>query len=229
MSEKLTPGFTELNRPSPHIKVADEVLRGEQLQQEFELINRNVQNYTPEYTDRLYQGLVNEGQARQTAAREARTDELTGLLNRRGLLERLDGLMNNPDFNASEHTLAFIDLNGFKHVNDTYGHAEGDKVLMEVGKRLRLRREGDIVARLGGDELVVVSKKRTDADPKLAEEKFLDYLSFAVGQGGVNAGYKNIRASIGLSDMNEFPTPAAIIHEADMRMRANKQASGAGR
>ena len=80
------------------------------------------------------------------------TDALTGLPNRAGLLEHMYGMR------GSGASVIFCDLNGFKAVNDTLGHAVGDAVLVEVARRLkRTVRGDDFVARLGGDEFVVVA------------------------------------------------------------------------
>ncbi len=79
----------------------------------------------------------------------AQTDSLTGLLNRASLLDALD--------QHDKIGILFCDLDGFKTVNDRYGHAAGDAVLKEVGQRLRhVVREHDLVGRIGGDEFVVL-------------------------------------------------------------------------
>ena len=83
-------------------------------------------------------------------------DPLTGLANRRELLEQADRTFREP-FGDGMHALLLIDLNHFKEVNDTLGHAAGDKVLQEVASRLReASRDDDLVARLGGDEFAVL-------------------------------------------------------------------------
>jgi diguanylate cyclase (GGDEF)-like protein/PAS domain S-box-containing protein len=86
---------------------------------------------------------------------DATHDALTGLLNRAGLLDRLDHLLAAPE--AQPVGLLFLDLDGFKAVNDHRGHAVGDRVLQEVGRRLAdAVRADDVVGRLGGDEFVVL-------------------------------------------------------------------------
>ena len=93
---------------------------------------------------------------RRTAVEQeelARTDSLTGLPNRRALLERLAKAGDDE----TPCALLLLDLDGFKDVNDTLGHALGDRLLTEVGRRLRGEiRAADLVARLGGDEFAVV-------------------------------------------------------------------------
>lgn len=103
-----------------------------------------------------------ENRRRIVAEREARTlafnDVLTGLPNRRQFDEALKAATELPPGADDSHTLLLMDLNGFKRVNDIYGHAAGDEVLIHVGARLnRAMRDGDLVARLGGDEFAVLS------------------------------------------------------------------------
>jgi diguanylate cyclase (GGDEF)-like protein len=86
----------------------------------------------------------------------AHFDQLTGLPNRTLFLDRLTQAISISLRNNKKISLLFIDLDGFKFVNDTFGHNIGDSLLIEVGKRLLgCIREGDTVARLGGDEFVV--------------------------------------------------------------------------
>jgi len=86
----------------------------------------------------------------------AYVDELTGLTNRRYLEEQFELLIASP-LQRGQVALFVIDLDGFKMVNDTYGHQAGDEVLREVASRLlSLSRQGDLITRLGGDEFVMV-------------------------------------------------------------------------
>jgi diguanylate cyclase (GGDEF)-like protein/PAS domain S-box-containing protein len=88
---------------------------------------------------------------------EADTDPLTGLANRRALERTLSAALGRAGARARSVGLLMLDLDGFKAVNDTHGHAAGDQALREVARRLsRSVRERDLVARLGGDEFVVV-------------------------------------------------------------------------
>ncbi len=97
----------------------------------------------------------------QTMAQdESEHDALTGLLNRSGLRRRVELL------DLSRTALIFLDLDGFKQVNDQQGHAAGDHVLEKVGSRLvSVVRATDVVARLGGDEFVVVLQGRDSVEP----------------------------------------------------------------
>lgn len=109
------------------------------------------------------QGLVAEALARieaeQRAARQAYLDPLTGLANRRAFQERLEYLVRRVRRGRGRRSggLILLDLDGFKEINDVYGHLTGDRVLEEVARRLENGvRPGDLVARLGGDEFAVL-------------------------------------------------------------------------
>ncbi len=93
----------------------------------------------------------------QALAEQALSDPLTGLPNRRGLGERLDRALARLKHHPGRLALIFCDLDRFKEVNDRFGHATGDALLLEVTRRLQtVLRSGDTLARLGGDEFVVL-------------------------------------------------------------------------
>ncbi|MEX2319986.1 MAG: diguanylate cyclase, partial [Saccharospirillum sp.] len=111
--------------------------------------------------DKLFQELIDARNLLEEKARflEARTvtDDVTGLPNRLSVTQYLSERMNDPALSQSQFVVIFIDLDGFKSINDTHGHPVGDQFLKAVGQRLaRSLRTTDLVARYGGDEYVVL-------------------------------------------------------------------------
>ena len=112
-----------------------------------------------EYQRRRTEAALMEAHARaaERAARQARHDPLTGLPNRTWLHELLHAEMAATRLTGRPVTLAFLDLNYFKAINDNLGHAIGDELLVDVARRLEAcLREGDTLTRLGGDEFAIV-------------------------------------------------------------------------
>ncbi|HEX2828885.1 MAG TPA: diguanylate cyclase [Burkholderiales bacterium] len=100
-----------------------------------------------------------------TLLHKSRHDDLTGLPNRAHLTESLERALAAAQRNGHKVALLFLDLNGFKAVNDTFGHKIGDEVLIEFSKIIRaLARGGDLVARLGGDEFAVLIPEADDGE-----------------------------------------------------------------
>ncbi len=95
--------------------------------------------------------------ARDLVHEEARTDALTGLLNRRAFYERAEEEISRVSRSEDPLVLAYLDIDDFKGVNDRFGHDTGDRVLVALARALsRSVRDGDVVARLGGDEFAVL-------------------------------------------------------------------------
>ena len=106
--------------------------------------------------------------AEETLARQARYDSLTGLLNRAEAMGAVERLMTGERRGGDRVAVLFCDLDGFKSVNDRFGHAAGDEVLRVVADRIQTRsRTGDLAARIGGDELLVVLVGVRDVDDAL--------------------------------------------------------------
>jgi diguanylate cyclase (GGDEF)-like protein/PAS domain S-box-containing protein len=145
-------------------------------------------------------------------------DALTGLLNRRMFEDRLRQAIALARRDDKMVALMLVDLDGFKSVNDNYGHLTGDYVLRRVARRiLDAVRETDTVARLGGDEFVVVLVGQKSAeDPALVAEKILAALTEPIPAGGRRLA---IGASIGISIYpRDGLTPEALLSHADAAM-----------
>ena len=105
----------------------------------------------------VFRDISNRKKSEQEIHQLAFYDSLTMLPNRRLLMDRLQQALAVSARNSRHGALLFLDLDHFKTINDTRGHAMGDQLLVEVARRLQTCvREGDSVARLGGDEFVVL-------------------------------------------------------------------------
>jgi diguanylate cyclase (GGDEF)-like protein/PAS domain S-box-containing protein len=149
------------------------------------------------------------------------TDPLTGLPNRRRLAEQVDTAIWNARARDEAVALLFVDLVGFKAVNDRFGHAVGDELLVAVTDRLRGRlRRHDLLARLGGDEFLVALTGLPAATAGAEARRVADELAAVVARPvPLRDQEVTVRASIGVSvwpeDGADFP---ALLHSADMRM-----------
>lgn len=144
-------------------------------------------------------GIAQEQIASQAAlARQARTDALTGLLNRRGFAERLDARVAECARSGRTSSLVYVDLDNFKAVNDRLGHAAGDAVLKGLADALRhVVRSDDLVARLGGDEFAVWLE---GADRKTAVERAQEILALKEDIAPYSAGPdKPLGLSVGVA------------------------------
>ncbi|WP_230583244.1 diguanylate cyclase domain-containing protein, partial [Piscirickettsia salmonis] len=110
-------------------------------------------------SQRLRRILVSTMLAERENERQARQDSLTGLLNRYGLLRALDLAVGRGSQGKAEFAVLYLDLDGFKSVNDTYGHGAGDTLLKQVSERLlALKPPGAEAGRIGGDEFVLLMR-----------------------------------------------------------------------
>ncbi len=153
----------------------------------------------------------------------AHHDELTGLPNRRLLLDRLGSAIERARRAGSTIALLTIDLNGFKSVNDSYGHNAGDELLRVVARRFSGRlRSIDTCARFGGDEfLVLADQLDTRADAECLVRDLLETLEEPVEIGGASTRAK---ASIGIAMFPEDGSDAeALLACSDARMYAAKR------
>ncbi|ALK95670.1 diguanylate cyclase [Massilia sp. WF1] len=151
-------------------------------------------------------------------------DVLTGLPNRRALMQALPEAIARAGRLERPCAVLFLDMDGFKQINDTRGHEEGDELLRQFGVRIaNCIRETDMAARLAGDEFVVILEMLSDAaDAAAKAEYLLGQLSrpFILGSGSVQVG-----ASIGvaLQMPHQQPDPARLLACADQAMYEAKR------
>jgi diguanylate cyclase (GGDEF)-like protein/PAS domain S-box-containing protein len=148
-------------------------------------------------------------------------DPVTGLANRRMLDDALAAAVARSERSHQPLAALFTDLDRFKELNDTYGHATGDEVLRVVGRRLRgVTRAGDLVARYGGDEFVTIV---LDAQPPVVA-RAADRIRAAVRRTITSGGHLHrVTASVGVAVWREGMTADELLVEADRAMYAEKR------
>jgi diguanylate cyclase (GGDEF)-like protein len=152
----------------------------------------------------------------------ARTDELTGLANRRGLEEELNRAVALARRHDQPLALLYIDLDEFKNINDSYGHRVGDEVLREIASALRRRlRRGDRAARVGGDEYVVILPQTDQAGAAVLAHE----VRKAIAKAGVrvDSGKANVSAAVGVAELAPGESAEALLDRADRRMYRDKR------
>jgi diguanylate cyclase (GGDEF)-like protein len=159
--------------------------------------------------------------SQRTLTEEANTDSLSGLANRAAFYTKLEAMLAEPDGSQNWQALLFIDLDDFKDVNDTLGHAAGDELLRVVGGRLRsIIRETDLVARLGGDEFALLLGDLADpVDATTLAQRVVVSLAQTVRIGTHDV---HVGASVGLSLRHGDSTVEGWVREADIAMYAAK-------
>ena len=177
----------------------------------------------PEAVACIFRDITEQALAEEKIWHNAHHDQLTGLPNRRLFLDRLEQAIKHAKRSKTPLSVLFMDLDGFKGVNDTLGHEAGDRLLSDVAKRLTgCVREGDTVARLGGDEFTVIladAKERQDV--ALVAQHIIDALTlpFQFAHQPVQ-----ISVSIGISRYPyDASSPVALLEAADQAMYKAKK------
>ncbi|QYJ77890.1 EAL domain-containing protein [Shewanella acanthi] len=170
----------------------------------------------------LFSDITDKKQSEHLIWKQANYDTLTGLPNRRMLLEYLSAEIKHSDRNRNHFALLFLDLDYFKEVNDTLGHAMGDLLLIETAARLKACvRDTDVVARLGGDEFTVVLSAMVDHK---GIERVAEHILRSLAEPfelGEETAY--ISASIGITLYPDDATSIeGLLKHADQAMYAAK-------
>ena len=166
----------------------------------------------------------------EIVTRRARVDELTQTLNRRSGMETLNRAYEQCSSNGSSFTVGFVDINGLKKVNDTYGHEAGDRLIKAVAAAIKHHiRESDSLARLGGDEFLIVLPGCT----RRRAEEIWEKIEADLENGVMDLQQTlQIGASVGFAELNEFESqpeldpssiPRELLRMADERMYHRKQ------
>jgi diguanylate cyclase (GGDEF)-like protein/PAS domain S-box-containing protein len=163
-----------------------------------------------------------EVEMEQVLRERARRDALTGLFNRAEALQRLQASMGRPPRTGLHRAVAFCDIDDFKSVNDTHGHAAGDEVLRVIAERIGSAVRGDdLVARLGGDELLVVLEGVHDlADAVAVAEKLSERVRLPIPVWGDTL---RVTLSVGLTLVEAGEAVDALIARADGAMYEAKR------
>lgn len=181
----------------------------------------------PHYLVAQFEDITGRREAERLLTRQAMHDGLTGLPNRVLLMDRISQALARAHRRSTRLAVFFVDVDGFKTVNDTRGHAAGDLLLIEVGLRLsELGREGDTVARLAGDEFVVLCE---DIPNRSAAEDMGRRLLAALERPyEIDRDVLRTTASIGIALSWRDENAAELLQNADIAMYRAKDA-GRGR
>jgi diguanylate cyclase (GGDEF)-like protein len=173
-----------------------------------------------------YTDITERRRSERRISQLALQDGLTGLANRNLFLRRLEDAVELAKRNEMLVGVGLIDLDRFKNVNDSFGHAVGDKLLTQVGDRLReIMRTTDTVARLGGDEFAVIMANIDD--PNMAIRPARRIIESLAAPFEIDDLTLNVGGSIGITFFpNDAETPEELIRKADLALY---EAKGSGR
>lgn len=171
----------------------------------------------------LRRSLAREAKIREQLRRIAMTDELTGLANRRELLSGLDRMIGSAKRYGRPLTVALLDIDRFKRVNDTYGHPAGDEVIRRVAEAAReLMREQDLVGRLGGEEFVIVFPDTNSAKAVAACERLREHIRDMVVEIDDGTVF-SITLSSGVAQFTRADDRHSIVARADQALYEAKE------
>ncbi len=171
---------------------------------------------------RLADSLADRERFQQRLAHEASHDNLTSIANRRAVLAHVESALARTQRASTSLALLFLDLDGFKTINDTYGHHVGDSVLQITAHRLQeVIRQGDLAGRLGGDEFLVVAEPISSFDEAIdLSQRIIDRLSEPVTVDDVTVG---VAVSVGVAIGRDDLTPDELLRDADLAVYRAKE------
>lgn len=163
--------------------------------------------------------------ASREAAHLARTDPLTGVPNRRAAMDHLSRICHQQRHPGDIAAVLFVDLDGFKSVNDTYGHAAGDVLLQAVTQRMAdCLRSGDVITRTGGDEFVVILDGLHNSHESVAlAQRIVGSVSLPIEASGATF---SSTVSVGVAIVGAGENPEEVLARADSAMYRAKAKGG---
>jgi len=181
----------------------------------------------PLYLLSQFQDISARKETEARLAHRASHDELTGLPNRGVLEDRMILSLNRQRRDRQPITVLYLDLDGFKRVNDTHGHDAGDYLLIAIAKRLTaLVRPTDVVSRLGGDEFVILCEAMDEKSATKLAKRIVEVVPKPIEVDGANL---SVTPSIGIA-LSRDPgiQPSDLLADADMAMYFAKEEAGYG-
>ena len=148
---------------------------------------------------------------------QAAQDSLTGLLNRAAIMERLETEMRRAFRAAAPLSIAMVDIDHFKNINDTYGHAAGDAVLRETARKMgALLRPYDSIGRYGGEEFIIVFPNCNVSDATAIAERVCRFISQKPAD--IGSCEISVTVSIGVAEMSKVSEYDSLVRAADIAL-----------
>ena len=213
------PVLVGMVRLSPHedvcvgfvIDATERRIARDALQKAYDLLEQRVEQRTEELT----QEIARRQEAEEALRNQTLSDALTGLYNRRGFMTLADLQLKLASRNMRGFWLFMADMDNLKPINDSFGHAEGDRVLVQAADMLKQTfRESDIVARIGGDEFAIGMVE----DPESSEMAFSKRLQDKLNEYNMNSGKPY---TVGLSMGSVICAPGENLSIEDLMARAD--------